>query len=80
MDLNGKVKTKEIKEAITEAVEKYRPVMQDKVNEFIAFLDSYEGIEKEADGIYYYVIDSKNITESVEAVLHDEAVEPEEKA
>ena len=39
------------------------------VDEFIAFLDSYEGIEKEADGIYYYVIDSKNITESIESVM-----------
>ena len=69
MDLNGKVNTKEIKKAITEAVEKYRPVMQDKVDEFIVFLDSYEGIEKESDGIYYYVIDSKNITESIESVM-----------
>ena len=34
-----------------------------------AYLDSYEGIEKEADGIYYYVIDSKNITESIESVM-----------
>ena len=69
MDLNGKVNTKEIKKAITAAVEKYRPVMQAKVDEFIAFLDSYEGIEKESDGIYYYVIDSKNITESIEGVM-----------
>lgn len=69
LKINGKTDYEKMRESITDAVAKYGPEVEAQAKEFISFLNSYDGIEKDSEGNFYYVVDSKNVSDSLDEIM-----------
>lgn len=69
LELNGKNDYEKMRDSISKVVEEYRPEVEAQATEFISFLNSYDGIEKDSEGNFYYVVDSKKVSDSLDRIM-----------
>lgn len=68
MELNGKNDEDDIREMIENHMQSIREEVSAKLVEFNSFLESYDKIYTDEEGKYYFIVDSSNISKSVEEI------------
>lgn len=68
-EINGKTDYEKMRASITDAVEVYGPEVEAQATEFISFLNGYDGIEKDSEGNFYYVVNSKKVSDSLDKIM-----------
>lgn len=64
IDVKSRVDIGAIKKEILVAIEPYRESVEQDLSTFYTEIDKDELLKKDADGNYYYVLDTKNVSES----------------
>lgn len=67
--LDGQVDEQSVRKELAEVVAPKRIEAEKRVEEFDIFIRSYKDIQVSDSGEYYYVLDSKNVSESIESIM-----------
>lgn len=69
VEINGKVDAESVKKELKEIVAPIKEETEEKLLDFDSYMKTRNDIQIDQDGEYYYVIDSKNVSESIKPVM-----------
>lgn len=69
VEINGKVDAESVKKELKEIVAPIKEETEEKLLDFDSYMKTRNDIQIDQDGEYYYVIDSKNVSESINPVM-----------